>query len=243
MAINPVQLDSGSFTTNNSNTASITFVAGRFYLVVVSSRFSATPTDDQWSVTGASQTFTRVAERGFAAAANRNLAVFRCAPSSGSSGALTLTWGGAQTIVAGVYQVLEADEVLTTGTNGSDGITDVVENNNTGTPATVTITGTPTSGDVTFSAFSTEDDANGPTFEGSFSLIGTETAGTDVRMSCAYSASQDQTPSVSWSEPPANKDSAIIGFIFKAATASILDDSGNFPGFEAQSNPLVISVW
>lgn len=227
MAIAPSQLTSGSFTTNNPNTASVTFVVGRYYLIVVSSRFSATPTDDQWSVTGASQTFTRVAERGFAAAANRNLAVFRCAPSSGSSGALTLTWGGAQTIVAGVYQVLEADEVLTTGTNGSAGITDVVENNSAGSPATVTITGTPVTGDVTFAAFSTEDDAGSPVFEANYTRIGTETVGSDVRVSTGYSASQDQTPSVSWTQPPNSKDAAIIAFILKAASGATQNLSGS----------------
>lgn len=228
MAIAPTELDRGTGTANDKVTASITFVAGRMYFVAIAARLSATPDDDSWSVSGASQTFTRVAERVQDAGGDvRDLAVFRCAPSSGSSGALTLHWGGAQSIVSLAYQVLEEDEALTTGTNGSNGITDVVEAQGSGSPASVTITGTPATGDVTMAFCTTEDDAGGATFEANYTAVAARLDGIDNDLIVGYSASQDQTPSLTWTQPPNSKGWSIIAFILKAAGGTTQNLSGS----------------
>lgn len=52
------------------------------------------------------------------------------------------------------------------------------------------------------------------------------------------------SPTLSWTVPSTDWMMSAVSLIGSSGGgAAVLDDSGSFPGFEAQSNPLVISVW
>lgn len=198
MAIAATNLDSGaSFNSGNNsfNTASITVAANRLYVVSVESFLNSgavnTPT-----ISGASQTWDQIGTQ--LQSNNLRVTLFKCMPSSGASGALTIAHGG-QTQIACSWSVNEFTGAKTSGSNGADAIVQNVGNSGSGSQS---------GGTVTLAAFANASNAaygsslfqqgNSQTAGSGFSLLSQTGVGTQS-FHTEFEATQDTTVDWTWS--------------------------------------------
>lgn len=141
MAITATVLTSGAgngFGTQSYNTASITPGSNKLILLAVSiSTFAVSA--GALSATGNGLTYVAIDSQLYSGTTNR-IALFRAMGASPSSGAITISIGGA-TNNSCQWAVIELDGVDTSGTNGSGAIVQGVFNSTTGgAPNSLTIT-------------------------------------------------------------------------------------------------------
>jgi len=138
-------------------TASVSISANTIVLACVGSDMGASSPNVP-TCTGAGRTWTQVQTR-LSGGTTRRLTVFRSTGTSPASGALTFDFGGQSQSNGASWSIVEASDVDTSGTNGSNGI---VQNATNGVDTTTSLT-------VTLGAFSNTSNA---TF-GSIFLNGT----------------------------------------------------------------------
>lgn len=121
MSLAPTNLTSGIANSPGASTAtaSITCVIGRLYVLAVSNRVVA-GTANTPTVTGAGQTWAQIATN-TSGDGQRRITLFRCLPSVGGSGALTIDCAGQSQGSMG-WSVEEWTGHNTSGTNGSGAI-------------------------------------------------------------------------------------------------------------------------
>jgi len=127
MAITARQIITNSDGTdaNSYNTASVSLLPQKLYLLAVSSRRVGGIYEP--TVTGASRTWTKVATKTFIDGDGR-ITLFRSLADSSNSGALTIDFAGQTQLRCG-WSLSEFSNVDTSGTNGANAIVQHAENN------------------------------------------------------------------------------------------------------------------
>lgn len=158
MAVACVNLTAGTDGTDDTDsaTASVTFTAGKLYLLTLCSRTDATqPTISSISVpTGSGMVWTIIgsAVDFDASGSRRTLFLYRAMPTSTATGAITITWGQTQT--AKSWCIDELTGMDASGTQGSGAIVQSVSNQGSGvTSLTVTLAAFASASNATYGAF------------------------------------------------------------------------------------------
>jgi hypothetical protein len=196
-------------------TASVTPGANRLILAIITARFTVEPSDDIFSVAGNGLTWVRVNEEQHTI--NRTVAVFRSMGASPSSGTIVFTESDDDGYTGNAcVSILEFSGVDTTGTNGSGAVgtpTSATLGNSNDTSLGLTITGTPTGGDVTFATIGCLDGRT-ITTDALWDTIDTAGPSDEVILRNAWDTGQDLTPTWTWTP---SSPAATIGFIINAA--------------------------
>lgn len=156
-------------------------------------------------------------EQRMGAGANRVGAVFRGLSASPSSGALTITYSGAGSVVGSTWEVVEFTGVDTSGTNGSGAVGTVASQQYTSASPTslpFTITDTPGASDLAIAIAHTQDDG-GPSTPATYTLIDQITGG-ETQTWIAYKTAGG---SGSYGNDGSDTYWATHGFTVKAAAA------------------------
>jgi len=217
MAIGVTLRDSGEVLTDDVTTASVTVATNSLVLVCMGCRDSVGSIPDgaqtRYGVSGLGFTWVRGVEYWYGG--NRGAAIFY-AMGTGTSGALTITQTG--TALGWNYAVIEITGAVT-GANGANAISNIVSNgilNNGGQPS-ITITGTPTAGDVTLGFIQLQDAETGLTEDAGWTRI-VQIIGTgEISINVSYSTGQDQ--SASWSGVRTDARACVaLGALIEAVT-------------------------
>lgn len=216
MAITLTHLTDGVSTSNAATTASISPVADRWYYTSVTTALSAgnTPTTDL-AVTGCNLTWALLgsAVYGTGVSGRRRVYVFRGTGGSPSSGTLSIDYTGTNsgTFQEHMWSVEEAQGLDAT----PEGAIVTGQTSDSTSPLSLTISGTPGSGDLSFGAFACAESA-GADAEASYTALVDRSGGANTRsLVVEYrDASADTTPSVSWSSTGAGGAGGVV-FLLK----------------------------
>lgn len=170
-------------------TASLTPVAGRLYLLAVSSGKTTGATDTP-TVSGAGLTWVQI---NTIQSTNHRTTVFR-AMGTGSAGVLTIDHGTTPTNDQGncAWRLTEIDGVATSGSNGADAIVQNQTGTGTGsTTASLAFTNTVGSGNATFGAYNQNTTSADVVAGTGFTMLGddanTNPGTPSTRLACEYS--------------------------------------------------------
>lgn len=170
-------------------------------------------------------------------------ALFRALGSSPSSGSLTITHDTTSTKFV-TYEIEEFADIDTGGSNGSAAIVQSASMAGPSANPQVVSATLAALGDATNNAtFICVAGGSAISSSTHTTLVDTLVSGATYRHQVLWSLPGNTSASVT--ETTAFDPNQGIAVEIKAASGGspALDDSGSFPGFEAQSNPLVISVW
>lgn len=170
-------------------------------------------------------------------------ALFRALSGSPGSGAVTITHDTTSTKFV-TWSVEEFDGVDTGGTNGSAAVVQVASMAGpSANPQVVSATLAALGDAVNNATYITCSSGSAISSSTHTTIIDTLVSGATYRHQVLWSLPGNTSASVT--ETTAFDPNQGIAVEIKAASGGspALDDSGVYPGFEAQSNPLVISVW
>jgi hypothetical protein len=204
MAVAVSNLAASSDTTNQQNYSigSLTYTSGRLYLIAIYHTDNVDNTT-VGTLSGASQTFDSVAtirvDTTAGATQRLRLTLFRCLPTSTTSGALTYDAGRA--VTGALWSVNEVTGMDTGGTNGSAAIVQNITGQTPTTDTSLTLT-LSAFGDAANGAFSCwlegANDAMTPD-TGWTELSDTTMATPGARLETQWRADNDTSPAVSFS--------------------------------------------
>lgn len=230
-AVSCAKLTSGSNTANQTTytTASVTPSSNKLVLVaVVNSRntVSACTDADATSMTGNGLTYVKVAEQCFssAGAPTNMISLWRAMGAAPSTGAITVGYS-ATTQVGGGWIVMECDGVDTSGTNGSGA---VVQNDTNlaepGTSLAMSLAAFSDATNATLAIFGLNAN-NAITPEAGYTElddVSVTEVGNNMQIQAQYVASNDTSPSASFS----SADAAGIAIEIKASAAPPSSEDG-----------------
>jgi len=211
--------DSGNTTGSSVDTASITPTANRLVLATVAMAFDGDPGSNVLSLSGNSLTWVRLLEQRYGAP-RRTLGVFRALGASPTAGVVTISSSSAAAEQNAAWSLVEFAGVDTSGTNGSGAVdTPAAAATASGGAAslTLTITGTPATGDVTWAGFGGQDGMLTFASDALWVTLSTAPDSADVMVRVDWDEGQDQSPTWTWSSGQA---AAAIGVILNVAPAT-----------------------
>lgn len=198
MAIAVANKTSGGSNTGATsyNTASVSVVAGRLYLLTVRSDSGAATVANTPTVSGAGQTWTQVGTQLNSANNRRRVTMFRAMPGANNSGALTISFGG-QTQQNVDWIVDEITGVSTTGTNGANAIVQTVvgEDTGTGTSFSLTLAAFVRASNGVYAAVNVPAAAAPINNEAGYTETAESNVGTTGNLEAEFKATSDTTPS------------------------------------------------
>lgn len=199
MAIAAVNITASHSTTDAASyaTASVSLTAGRLYILTVGHRRSTTSLAVEPTVTGASQTWTKVVTQTTTSPnTRRRVTMFRCLPGSGASGVLTIDFAGETQHVCH-WTLTEFTGMNTGGTNGSGAIVQSagMTADSISTGATVTLAAFERAGNAAHGVCNST--LTVPTVEGGYAELSL-TSGDTENQSSEFKASSDTSVSWTW---------------------------------------------
>jgi hypothetical protein len=224
MALAFSRLDQNEVTPSSgvTTTASVTYTENALINVQFSARASSTVFGGtNFTVSGLGLTWVRGKEKPDTSALHDRVGAWFYSLGGGNTGTITIT--GPSDLLDVTYDVVQVTGVVTTGSNGAGAVNNVSPlDSNAGTSTSgatqpsLTITGTPSGGDMTFAMCMMEDTESGETEKSGWTNIAKVIGTAEVSIDAMYNTSADQSPS--WSGLRTDGRSwATIGAIIKAA--------------------------